>query len=215
MHSLNEISNRLTLAIHSTDSSYGFAYRLNDDDKSDKFFIRNLQNDLCNNLVQDFNEFVSNKNFKKINRISVSTGPANFNASRLIVVLARTIAQQIKCPLESFSCFELMSKRIAINNICENTKSFWIYNKLKKKGFIAGQYEIVHLDKESETIEIREKIIPKVFQELKDIKPCFQANYDDKKDLKELLNFSSKNIKTLSQKSWEDVLPLYPISPVN
>jgi len=105
-----------TLAIHSTDNSFGFGYRKNNNHETDELFIKKFDNDLCNNLINDFNKFISKENLQKINKLSVSIGPANFNASRLIVVLARTISQQINCPLDSFSSFEIMAKRIALKN---------------------------------------------------------------------------------------------------
>ena len=118
-------------------------------------------------------------------RDSVSIGPANFNASRLIVVLARTISQQINCPLDSFSSFEIMAKRIALkNNIFINKKLFWIYKKLKRKGFIAGKYEICHNEDNNENLVIREKVVPKFIQELESKELFFEANYEDEKDLK-------------------------------
>ena len=127
-NNLKSVPNKLTLAIHSTDNSFGFACRNNNDEDSDRIFIKNLKNDLCNNLVIDFNEFLSKENLQKVKKVSVSIGPGNFNASRLIVVLARTISQQIKCPLDSISSFELISKRIAkSNHIYSNNQSFWIY----------------------------------------------------------------------------------------
>ena len=140
---LKQIEKYPTLVIHSTDNSFGFGYRTNNNLESDKLFIKKFDNDLCNNLINDLNQFISKENLQKINKLSVSIGPANFNASRLIVVLARTIAQQIDCPLYSFSSFEIMAKRIASNNnILKNKNSFWIYKKLKRKGFIAGKYKI-------------------------------------------------------------------------
>ena len=60
-------SNQLTLAIHSTDKSFGFAYRENKNDLSDKFFVKKIENDLCNNLIVDFTKFIKKENFKKIN----------------------------------------------------------------------------------------------------------------------------------------------------
>ena len=213
---LTNISNQLTLAIHSTDNTYGFAYRKKSDFDSDNFFINKFDNDLCNNLIVDFNKFITKENLERVNKISVSIGPANFNASRLIVVLARTISQQINCPLESFSSFELMSKRIALrNNIYKRNKSFWIYKKLKRKGFIAGKYEVCISEKENKKLVLEEKVIPKVVQELDNKELNFQANYDDKEDLKELLNLSNKNLNISNFNSWEKVLPLYPISPIN
>ena len=205
-----------TLVIHSTDISFGFGYRKNNNLESDELFIKKFDNDLCNNLVNDLNKFISKENLQKINKLSVSIGPANFNASRLIVVLARTISQQINCPLDSFSSFEIMAKRIASkNNIFRNKKSFWIYKKLKRKGLIAGKYEICHKEKNSSDLVIRETVLPKVVKELESKEVTFEANYDDKEDLKELLNLANKNLLNSNLDSWRKVLPLYPISPIN
>ena len=210
-----KLGNQLTLAIHSTDNSFGFAYRKNNNE-SDTFFIKEFKKDLCNNLIVDFNKFISKESIQKVNKICVSIGPANFNASRLIVVLARTISQQIDCPLDSFSSFQLMSKRIALrNNMYSKNQSFWIYKKLKRKGFIAGRYEICISDQKNEELAINEKVVPKVLQELVHTEPNFEANYDDEEDLKELLNLSNQNLAITSSQSWKKVLPLYPLSPIN
>ena len=213
---IKQRENYSILAINSTDNSFGFGYRKNNTLESDELFIKKFDNDLCNNLIYDFNKFISKENLQKINKLSVSIGPANFNASRLTVVLARTISQQINCPLESFSSFEIMAKRIAKkNNIFTNKKSFWIYKKLKRKGFIAGKYEICHHEKSTSDLFIRETVLPKVFKELESTEPTFEANYDDKEDLKELLDLSNKDLLNSNIDSWRKVLPLYPISPIN
>ena len=216
LRDLKKNSNQLILAIHSTDNSFGFAYREIKSDLSDKFFIKKFEKDLCNNLIVDFSNFITKENLKKIDRISVSIGPANFNASRQIVVLARTLSQQINCPLDSFSSFELMAKRIAKRNkIYENKKSFWIFKKLKRRGFIAGKYEICISEDKKKDVTIKEKIIPKIFEKLSSNESFYQADYKDLEDLKELLNLSYKNTKNLSLSPWEKVKPLYPISPTN
>ena len=212
----NQRENYSTLVIHSTDNSFGFGYRKKNNLESDKLLIKKFDNDLCNNLIVEFKKFISKENLQKINKLSVSVGPANFNASRLIVVLARTISQQINCPLDSFSAFEIMAKRIASkNNIFKNKKSFWIYKKLKRKGLIAGKYEIYHKEKDSSDLVIRETVLPKVVKELESKEFTFEANYDDKEDLKELLNLANKNLLNSNLDSWRKVLPLYPISPIN
>ena len=213
---LKQRENYPTLVIHSTDNSFSFGYRKNNTFESDELFIKKFDNDLCNNLINDLNKFISKENLQKINKLSVSIGPANFNASRLIVVLARTISQQINCPLDSFSSFEIIAKRIASkNNIFRNKKSFWIYKKLKRKGFIAGKYEIFHNEKTSSDLVIREAVLPKVVKELESKEIFFEAIFDDKEDLKELLNLANKNLFNSNLDSWRKVLPLYPISPIN
>ena len=213
---LKQRENYPILVIHSTDNSFGFGYRKNNTLESDELFIKKFDNDLCNNLINDLNKFISKENLQKIKKLSVSIGPANFNASRLVVVLARTISQQINCPLDSFSAFEIMAKRIASkNNIFKNKKSFWIYKKLKRKGLIAGKYEIYQKEKDSSDLVIRETVLPKVVKELESKEVTFEANYDDKEDLKELLNLANKNLLYSNLDSWKKVLPLYPISPIN
>jgi len=213
---LNHGENFSTLVIHSTDNSFGFGYRKNNDLKSDELFIKKFDNDLCNNLINDLNKFISKENLQKISKLSVSIGPANFNASRLIVVLARTISQQINCPLDSFSSFQIMAKRIASkNNILKNKKSFWIYKKLKRKGFIAGKYEICHNNAQNKDLVIKEIVLPKVIKELESKELSFEADYEDKSDLKELLNLANENLLNINVNSWQKVLPLYPLPPIN
>ena len=204
------------LGIHSTDNSFCFGYRKSNKIEYDELFVKKFDNDLCNNLIIEFNKFISKENLKEVNKISVSIGPANFNASRLIVVLARTISQQINCPLNSFSSFEIMAKRIASkNNIFKNKQSFWIYKKLKRKGFIAGKYEISHGEENTTDLVIREKVTPKVVKELESKELFFEANYNDEEDLRELLDLANRNLLNTNFNSWEKVLPLYPISPIN
>ena len=213
---LEQIENHTALVIHSTDNSFGFGYRKNNTLESDALFIKKFDNDLCNNLINDLKKFISKENLRRVNKLSVSICPANFNASRLIVVLARTISQQINCPLYSFSSFEIMAKRIAsTNNIFTNKKSFWIYKKLKRKGMIAGKYEIYHNEQNNADLVIREIIVPKVIREFESKEIFFEAIYKDKEDIKELLDLSNKNLLNTNVNSWQKVLPLYPVSPIN
>ena len=211
---LKQRENYPILVIHSTDNSFGFGYRKNNTLESDELFIKKFDNDLCNNLINDLNKFISKENLQKIKKLSVSIGPANFNASRLVVVLARTISQQINCSLNSFTTFEIIAKRIALaNNISTNNQSFWIYKKLKRKGFIAGKYEICQTADKKSDLRIRETVLPKFIEELENQEIFFEANYEDREDLKELLDLSKKSLVNVN--SWQKVLPLYPISPIN
>jgi len=57
--------------------------------------------------------------------------------------------------------------------------------------------------------------LPKVVKELESKEIFFEAIYDDKEDLKELLNLSNTSLLNLNVDSWKKVLPLYPISPIN
>ena len=69
-HNLKQRLNYPKFVIHSTDNSFGFGYRKNNHLESDELFIKKFDNDLCNNLIIDFNKFISKDNLKKITKIS-------------------------------------------------------------------------------------------------------------------------------------------------
>ena len=108
-----------------------------------------------------------------------------------------------------------LKKKFFTLNIFTNKQSFWIYKKLKRKGFIAGKYEICNHESQNTDIVIRETVLPKVIKEFESKELFFEANYDDKEDLKELLDLSNKNLLNSNVDSWQKVLPLYPMSPIN
>ena len=212
------ISTQFILAIHSTNNYFGFAYKLiNDSNASNEiYFIKRFDRDLSNNLIFDLATFLSGKSLKSISRISISNGPANFNATRLIVVLARTLSQQIKCPLDYYSCYRIMAKRIALkNNLFQNNQHFWIVNNLKNRGYIAGKY-MVNSDNNKNCINTVQEILkPKLYKTIDNQNKYYEVDYDTKDDLKELLLLSLENHNQSVSNSWEDVLPIYPISAIN
>ncbi len=61
----NHRENYSTLVIHSTDNSFGFGYRKNNDVESDELFIKKFDNDLCNNLINDLTNSFPKKIYKK------------------------------------------------------------------------------------------------------------------------------------------------------
>ena len=210
-------SNKFILAIHSTKNYFGFGYKPTTGNKVDeKIFIKKFDRDLSNNLPTDLYKFISVKSFHSVERITVSTGPANFNASRLIITLARTLSQQLNCSLDGFSSFKIMGKRIAIkNNINELNKPFWIINQLKKRGFISGKYCLASNKISPDKIFIKELIRPKIFEEIPTKELYFEAEYDVQEDLRELLSLSFENYYNSITNKWDQVLPIYPLSAIN
>jgi len=210
-------NNKFILAIHSTNDLFGFGYKdLNNNDIKDDFSIKELNKDLSKNLISNLAEFLNKKQFESIARISISLGPANFNASRQIVVCARAISQQLNCPLDKYSSFKIMAKRIAIKNkIFDNNQYFWIIKRLKNRGYIAGKYRINILNNLNSDLYIEEVISPKLYKNFLRKEAYFEAEYDMEDELKQLLELSTRNHEKLIQNHWSNVLPIYPIEPVN
>ena len=210
-------NNKFILAIHSTNDLFGFGYKdLNNNATKDNFSINKLDKDLSKNLISTLAEFLNTKKFESIERISISVGPANFNASRQIVVCARAISQQLNCSLDKYSSFKIMAKRIAIKNkILDINKYFWIIKRLKNRGYIAGKYRINIMNNINSDLYIEEVISPKLYKQFLKKEAYFEAEYDIEDELKQLLELSTRNHKKLIQNHWANVLPIYPIEPVN
>ena len=208
---------KFILAIHSTNDYFGFGYKdLKNNTINDNFSIKKLDKDLSKNLISTLSEFLNKKRFHSIARISISIGPANFNASRQIVVCARAISQQLNCSLDKYSTFKIMAKRIAIKNkILKNNKQFWIIKRLKSRGYIAGKYKINNLNNLNSNFYIEELISPKLYEKFIEREVSFEAEYDIEDELKQLLELSLKNHENLIENDWANVFPIYPIEPVN
>ena len=213
----NPYSKKYILAIHSTNNHFGFAYKDIDNlDCPAVFFIKSFNKDLSNNLISDLATFLSERSFHCIERISISIGPSNFNATRLIVVLARTISQQIKCPLDYYSSYRIMAKRIVKkNNLMKKNKYFWIINKLARRGYIAGKYMIDFPKSDNHIFTIQEIIRPRLLKEIENANIAYEVDYNIKDDLEELIKLSEINNERSELKSWEEVLPIYPLSPTS
>ena len=210
----NTDNNKFILAIHSTNDLFGFGYKeLNNIETKDKFSIKKLDKDLSKNLIYSLAEFLNKKRIDSIARITISIGPSNFNASRQIVVCARAISQQLNCSLDKYSSFQIMAKRIAMkNNLLENNHYFWIIKKLKRRGYIAGKYRINNLNS---NLYIEEVKSPKLYKNFQKNEVFFEAEYNIEDELKELLKLSVRNYQNSIRSNWINVLPIYPIEPVN
>ena len=208
------------LAIHCTDKSFGFGLReLKKDNFQKKFFIKDFDKDLSNNLIEDLSFFINkNSSFKLIERIVITLGPSNFNATRLIVTCSKSLSQQLKCSLDSYSSFQIIAKRLIANNFNSNLKdnnTFWITNKLKKRGYIAGKYNIEFKNIQTQELIVKELVKPKLYKKLEKKSIHYEVSFNIEEELKELLNLSYLNYQNSISNSWKDVFPIYPISAVN
>ena len=143
-----------------------------------------------------------------------ATGPGGFTGTRLTVVLARTLAQQLQIPLHGFSSFLLMARRLAAPGAeLEAVPRFWLTQELPRRGTVAGCYgpdpqalgglaelESPRLFRTGETLPLQEPALP--------------ALVDPEADALQLLALGQLALAAASPGPWQPVLPLYPTSPV-
>ena len=208
---------RYLLALHSTSESFGIAVK-NVESKETiiKSEVFNIGRALSNKLFSCIETILPRKFWKQIIRISVAKGPGSYTSTRLTISMARTIAQQIDCSLDSMSSFHLMAPRL-YKYLDQNQifNPFWIKDILPRRGIIAGRYQLIKIHKESDFYEFIEIISPQLISKERAINPSIKASSNIEKDIISLLNYSEYCQKSNFYSNWRTILPIYPTSPID
>ena len=205
------------LALHSCSELFGIAAKdIASPENTLKTEVFNFGRSLSNKLFYCIEEILPRRYWKQIIRISVAKGPGGFTTTRIILAIARTIAQQIGCPLDSISSFHLMAPRLykKLNSKIIN-QPFWIKDILPRKGFMAGKYKFTKTYKYSNFHEFIEIISPQLINNDKDLNPSINAQENIEEDIISLIEFCQVRYDLKVKSRWEKTLPIYLTSPID
>ena len=205
------------LALHSTSESFGIAVKnIESKETIIKSEVFNIGRALSNKLFSCIETILPRKFWKQIIQISVAKGPGSYTSTRSTISMARTIAQQIDCSLDSMSSFHLMAPRL-YKYLDQNQifNPFWIKDILPRRGIIAGMYQLIKIHQESDFYEFSEIISPQLMSKEKAINPSIKASSNIEKDIISLINFSEYCQKSNFYSNWRTILPIYPTSPID
>ncbi len=178
--------------------------------------VFNIGRSLSNKLFSCIEKILPRKYWKQIIRISVAKGPGSFTSTRLTISMARTIAQQINCPLDALSSFHLMAPRLYKKlNKSQTLNPFWIQDILPRRGILAGKYQLLKIHQDSNLHEFSELIAPKLIKNEEEINPAIMASNDIEKDIISLIDFSQYCQDLKINSNWKKTLPIYPTSPID
>ena len=217
LQNFHNSKSKYLLALHSCSESFGIAIKdIEHPDKIIKSEVFNIGRSLSNKLFSCIEKILPRKFWKQIIRISVAKGPGSFTSTRLTISMARTIAQQIDCSLDSISSFHLMAPRL-YKDLDQNQiiNPFWIKDFLPRRGFIAGKYQLIKIHKESNFHEFIEIISPKLISNEEEINPSIKASNNIEKDIISLIHFSQYCQNSNFSSHWGKTLPIYPTSPID
>ncbi len=205
------------LALHSCSESFGIAVKdAENPERIIKSEVFNIGRSLSNKLFDCIEKILPVKFWQQIIRIAVAKGPGSFTSTRVTISMARTIAQQVDCSLDSISSFHLMAPRLHNDiNQNQNLTTFWIKDILPRRGIVAGQYKLIKIDKESNFHEYCELITPKLIKDEQDINPSITAHNNVEKDIISLIDFSQYCHNSNLYSNWKKTLPIYPTSPID
>ena len=213
----NFYTSKYLLALHSSSEYFGIAVKDTENPEEQiKSKLFNIGHSLSNKLFSCVEEVLPRNSWKQIIRISVAKGPGSFTGTRLTISMARTIAQQIGCSLDSMSSFHLMAPRLYNNlNQNQNSNPFWIKDILPRRGIVAGKYKLIKINKESKFHEFSELIYPQLIKNEEEIHPSIKASNDIRKDIISLIRFSQHCLDSKVNTHWGKTLPIYPTSPID
>lgn len=193
----------LLLALHSCTERFGVAVQ---DPLVDQGRMRVMGFDdgrsLSNSLIERVVSLVPNGRWREFKGLAVATGPGGFTGTRLSVVMARTLAQQLGCPLLGVSSFALMAQRLA-----PDEQPFWITQPLPRRGVVAGEYRV-------RAAVVEERQAPHLLKADQLVRPAVEAVVDVDADVATLLGCLQLALQRDEPLPWQPVLPIYPTSPV-
>ncbi|MEB3331169.1 MAG: tRNA (adenosine(37)-N6)-threonylcarbamoyltransferase complex dimerization subunit type 1 TsaB [Synechococcaceae cyanobacterium] len=177
-----------------------------------------LGRDLSNQLFACVEAVLPASEWPHLARLAVATGPGGFTGTRLTVVLARTLAQQLALPLDGVSSFLLIARRLVAAGLA---LPFWLEQPLPRHGLVAGLYSEDPLQPGSP----RERLCPRLYREAGERAaaaaaaglagaPVHAAAASLPEDVGALLSLSRAAALRGEAAPWQTVLPLYPTSPV-
>ena len=217
LQNFHNSNSQYLLALHSCSESFGIAVKdIENPEQTIKSEVFNIGRSLSNKLFSCIEKILPREHWKEIIRISVAKGPGSYTSTRLTISMARTIAQQIDCSLDSMSSFHLMAPRL-YKDLDENQilNPFWIEDIMPRRGILAGKYQLIKIHKESNFHEFREIISPQLISNKNLIKPSIKASKNIEKDIISLIKFSQYCQNSKVNSNWEKVLPIYPTSPID
>jgi tRNA threonylcarbamoyl adenosine modification protein YeaZ len=198
----------LLLALHSSSPVLGVGLLdLQRPEVPPRLMTFDLGRGLSNQLLGCVEQLLPADRWPQLARLAVATGPGGFTGTRLTVVLARTLAQQLQLPLDGISSFALAAARLAL------AEPTWLCQTLPRRGVVAGLYG----PDPAGTDGVTELAVPRLFAMGTALPPgpSVDVAVQIPEDLQPLLTISAARAAAAIPAPWQAVLPLYPTSPVD
>ena len=195
------------LALHSSSERFGVAVLDSRAADGVRWAVFDDGRALSNTLLKRVESVLPSAQWAGLRGLAVATGPGGFTGTRLTVVMARTLAQQLECPLLGVSSYALMAARL-VKRLSDPGARFWITRELPRRGVVAGAYQ--QLNSRMEELEP-----PHLLKPGRGLGPMvLEAEDDVEADVTHLLKLLQVALVDGESCPWQSVLPIYPTSPV-
>ena len=177
-----------------------------------------LGRQLSGALLPCLEQLLPAERWPEIGRLVVATGPGGFTSTRLTVVLARTLAQQLAVPLQGIGSFLPVARRLVRQRPeLAAAERFWLVQDLPRRGTVAGCYgaDLASLGAMAERQPPRLFLPGEAFAQGLAPELILPAAVEAPLDVLELLALGQAAAAQGLAGPWQPVLPIYPTSPVD
>ncbi|MEB3200722.1 MAG: tRNA (adenosine(37)-N6)-threonylcarbamoyltransferase complex dimerization subunit type 1 TsaB [Synechococcaceae cyanobacterium] len=211
------------LALHSSSDTLGVGLQplaaAGEDPPPARLAAFPLGRGLANSLLECVESLLPAGQWHQLGRLAVATGPGGFTGTRLTVVLARTLAQQLDLPLDGVGSFLLIAHRLGPDAAAAGP--YWLVQDLPRRGLVAGLYGPAPAGEGA----VGELLAPRLYRLEQDLlqaqreaglsraeRRVAEPRLPD--DVAALLALAQAAAAAGRTAPWQPVLPQYPTSPV-
>ena len=212
---------RFALSIHTSSPSLALALTPFPwvGDVSPRVRCRQVGQSLSRTLHGELLELLPAPCWSSLVALAVATGPGGFTGTRLGVVLARTLAQQLQIPLIGCGSFLLMARRLStdLRQRYPEGCRLQLVQPLRRRGWILSRYRIDRDDRDGVVEETAPHLDPTPPAQEKGVvnHVVDPAAVDAVADAIELLRILRDRLHGGDPGCWRSVLPLYPAAAVD
>lgn len=208
----------LLLALHSSSDCLAVALQPLSGREPPQVLAFPLGRQLSGALLPCLEQLLPAERWPEIGRLVVATGPGGFTSTRLTVVLARTLAQQLVVPLHGVGSFLPVARRLLRQRPqLAAAERFWLVQDLPRRGTVAGCYgaDPAALGAIAEWQQPRLFLPGENFAQGLAPELILPAAVEAPLDILELLALGQAAAAQGLAGPWQPVLPIYPTSPVD
>ncbi|MEM9923017.1 MAG: tRNA (adenosine(37)-N6)-threonylcarbamoyltransferase complex dimerization subunit type 1 TsaB [Cyanobacteria bacterium P01_D01_bin.50] len=205
--------NKYGLALHTTTPELGLAIsNFADDYRSDRW---KLERNVSNLMHQYLMEFIKPQTWADMAFVAVARGPGGFTGTRIGVVAARTLGQQLNIPVFPVSTLAA----VAWENRGDNDAAIAVQMPAQRGRVFAGIYQVSRDGSGLTTVMPDTVLMPQVWQEKLDIGhenyQLVEANSGLAATVTSILQLAYLDWQQEKYPDWTEALPFYGQHPVN
>ena len=203
-------------ALHTTSSQLGLA--ISNFGGDTRFSTWDLGRDLSSHLHQYMTEFIAPQNWSDLSFMAVAKGPGSFTSTRIGIVTARTMAQQLDIPLFAISSFAAVAWSYLSDQEADSKKKVIALQMPAQRGQLFTaiyQLPVTSLTQLSPDAVMTPETWQQILEALKMPYQLINVPVANGNSVTSLLELAELDWQLEKRPHWSEALPFYGQHPVD